>query len=58
MTRELIVVSIRPLCYCNCNYFIVERCNIEGNSIVYVVDNVDDATDRRISTDIIHNGKI
>ena len=57
MTRELIVVYIRPLCYCNCNYFIVERCNIEGNSIV-VVDNVDDATDRPISTDIIYNGKI
>ena len=58
MTRELIVVSHTPLFLLQLQLFIVERCKVEGNSIVYIVDNVDDATDRRISTNIIHNGKI
>jgi hypothetical protein len=57
MTRELIVVSHTPFVFIAI-ILVVERCKVKGNSIVYVVDNVDDATDRRISTNIIHNGKI
>ena len=56
--EELIVVSIRPLFLLQLQLFYVERCKVEGNSIVYGVDNVNNATDRRISTNIIHNSKI
>ena len=58
MTRELIVVSHTPFVLLQLQLFIVERCKIEGISIVYDVDNVDDATDRRILTNLNHNGKI
>ena len=58
MTRELIVVSHTLVVLLQLQLFIVERCKIEGISIVYGVDNVDDAIDRRILTNIIHNGKI
>jgi len=56
--RELIVVSHTLFVLLQLQLFIAERCKIEGISIVYDVDNVDDDTNRRILTNLNHNGKI
>ena len=58
MTRELIVVSHTPFVLLQLQLFwLLNVAKSKATLSFYVVDN-DDATDRRISTNIIHNGKI